>query len=68
MAEVKLEQTELCVAPLHLKEEPELCIKQEPEEFPFHIITVKIEEDEDEPQALLLFRLWEELQKKRIFR
>uniref|UniRef100_A0AAV2LNA1 Uncharacterized protein n=1 Tax=Knipowitschia caucasica TaxID=637954 RepID=A0AAV2LNA1_KNICA len=65
MAEVKLEQTELCVEPLHLKEEPELCLKQEtelclkqepwlcvkPEEFPFHIVTVKTEDDDDDEEA-----------------
>uniref|UniRef100_A0AAV2LNG8 C2H2-type domain-containing protein n=1 Tax=Knipowitschia caucasica TaxID=637954 RepID=A0AAV2LNG8_KNICA len=52
MAEVKLEQTELCMASPHLKEESELWVKQEPEEFPFHVITVKIEDDEDKSSVL----------------
>uniref|UniRef100_A0AAV2LI38 C2H2-type domain-containing protein n=1 Tax=Knipowitschia caucasica TaxID=637954 RepID=A0AAV2LI38_KNICA len=52
MAEVKLEQTEPCVESTHLKNEPELCVKEEPEEFPFHIITVKTEDSEDESSVL----------------
>uniref|UniRef100_A0A8C6SNK2 C2H2-type domain-containing protein n=1 Tax=Neogobius melanostomus TaxID=47308 RepID=A0A8C6SNK2_9GOBI len=38
--------------PLQIKEEPELCIKQEPEEFPFDILTIKTEDNEDESPVL----------------
>ncbi|XP_072318453.1 uncharacterized protein [Eucyclogobius newberryi] len=41
------------VEPAHLKEEePELCIKQEPQEFPLHMVSVKSEEDEDKSSVL----------------
>ncbi|XP_055014381.1 gastrula zinc finger protein XlCGF57.1-like isoform X2 [Boleophthalmus pectinirostris] len=34
--------------PLGLKEEPESSVKQEPQDFPFHMVTVKTEEEEDD--------------------
>uniref|UniRef100_A0A8C6WHL6 Zinc finger protein 865 n=1 Tax=Neogobius melanostomus TaxID=47308 RepID=A0A8C6WHL6_9GOBI len=54
MAEVKLRQHRHSSAakPLHIKEEPELCIKPEPEEFPLHTVAVKTEDDEDKPSLL----------------
>lgn len=63
MAEMKLED-EYSAKPawelVHIKEDPESCIKREPEDFPFHIVTVKYEHDEDNDKTSVLHQRPEE--------
>lgn len=54
MTDVKVEphRHSSALEPSQIKDESELCIKSEPEECPFHIVTVKTEDDEDKSSVL----------------